>query len=115
MRFFRLRTMKRCLPFWLGFVFAVQVLVAVPQHAFHGAAHEIVAQHAGHEGAPPAPEDCRCDFCLAFQGLDSASALPPPAPVLCETAFSVIAAYASFEYSHPQFFSLARGPPAITA
>ncbi len=105
----------RLFPALLAVLFALQVLVALPQHAFHGASSHAAAQpDSHHSGAPKAPDDSRCDFTLAFVGLDSGSAAQPPALSLHETAFAVVAAYASFQYSSPVLFAQARGPPALS-
>lgn len=112
----RFRSLRSTLAVWLSVLFAVQVLVAAPQHFFHEAAgHVASGDHRGPHDAPALPDDCRCDLCVALGGFDSASAIAPPAPVLTETAFAVVAAYASFEYSRPHCFAQARGPPSFAA
>jgi hypothetical protein len=112
------RSSRRALALVLGVFFSLQALVAVPIHSLHGADHHDVqvGQHraGGPEKGPAFPDD-HCGFFLAFHALDSGSAVPPPAPCLAETAFSVVAAYASFEYSSPEFHPPARGPPSLSA
>lgn len=105
-RFHRLR---RSLAVALGIFFALQVAFVVPMHNAHGSlAHSERSERS-------APDEGRCDFFVAFNVLDLSSLAKPPVLELQETAFAVVAAYASFEYSHPDFFSLARGPPSFTA
>lgn len=103
----RLRTLWKSLPILAAMVFAVQAVVHLPQHAFHG------ITHATRSGTPAHHQEAPCDFCLAYCGLDSATAVAPPVEGLSEAAFALVAAYPSFEYSHPEFFAQARGPPAV--
>lgn len=111
LRFF-LPRFHRLLPCGLALLFALQVASIVPLHHFHG------AETAARKGAPEkssVPESCRCDFCLAFSALDHVPVAPPLVTGLAETAFAVVAAYPSFEYLEPVFFSRARGPPVLAA
>ena len=107
------RKFRNFLPLGAVVLFALQLLVAVPQHSFHGV--ELAASGALtlDERAPAQAEEGRCDFCIAFRGLDSASTLLPPAEILPESIFSIFAPYTSFEYSFPHLFALARGPPLV--
>jgi hypothetical protein len=99
----RLLRLGRHLPIGLALLFAFQVAAIVPTHHFHGSESSAT------------PDDCRCDFCLAFGGLDHATAVPPPVQGLAETAFAIVAAYHYFTYCAPASHSRARGPPALTA
>ena len=113
------RSRPQLLAIALGLLFALQMLVVVPQHHFHGAEHAAPAFGAGvgHQGpsSPAQPEDCRCDFCVAFNSLDTGSVATPPALGLTESFFAPIASPDSVFYSRTVLSFHARGPPAMSA
>jgi len=111
------RTRPQLLAIALGLLFALQMLVVVPQHHFHEHAAPAFGAHASSQGpqSTPQPDDCRCDFCVAFNSLDTGSVATPPVLGLAESFFAPIASPDSVFYSRTIFSFHARGPPAMSA
>ncbi len=103
----------RSIAILLALAFAVQLASFGAQHAFHGV-KSVASAADSHEdeGSGNLPHEKRCDLCLSFRAADTGSVVSPPNFALHETAFAVVAAYSSFFYSRPLFFSRARGPPS---
>ena len=101
---FAFRKFPRALLMIFGALFFYSAAIAHPAH---------IVLHASQSEDSDSSHDGHCDLCLNFAALDSASAAPPTVLSLHEAAFAVVAVLSSFEYSHPIFFALGRGPPAV--
>ena len=100
----------------LGLCFVLQTVGFGAMHTFHGDGQHSLSSQAKHQDKKNSslPEECSCELCLSFRALDSATVSKPPEFALVEAAFTEVAVYLSFSYSHPILFSQARGPPLIS-
>jgi hypothetical protein len=99
----------------LALCFALQILVALPAHSFHGANEDQAV--FGHQSSPDkAPaEDGHCGFFLAFSVMDTGSVGVPALLGLLEASFTWLAEPVSAHYSSPRLSAFARGPPSFLA
>ncbi|MGZ3652215.1 MAG: hypothetical protein ACXVB9_01545 [Bdellovibrionota bacterium] len=112
------RTRQQLLALVLGLLFAFQMLVVVPQHHFHASEHAAPAfgaqKSAQSPNSAPQPDDCRCDFCVAFNALDTGSVASPPDFGLVESFFAPFVSAESVLHSRAILSFRARGPPSFS-